>query len=204
MDARTKLYAVALAVAATISVSGPAVAQDRHDRGRHEGPAYRTPHWVYDNRYHHGHYYPAPGYAVSVLPPGYVSVHFGNRAFFFHGGVWYQPAGPRFVVVRPPVGIVVPVLPPAYSVVWVGGVPYYYANDVYYVQTPSGYAVTTPPPEQSAVASAPPPAPQTPNASPQASAGLWYYCEPAHAYYPYVAQCTEPWKQVPATPPPAR
>lgn len=31
-------------------------------------------------------------------------------------------------------------------------------------------------------------------------AQYWYYCEPASAYYPYVATCTSPWKQVPATP----
>ncbi|HWI15953.1 MAG TPA: DUF6515 family protein, partial [Burkholderiales bacterium] len=100
MDARIPVYAASLAIAAAVSISGPASAQERHDRGRHEG--YRTPHWVYDDRYHHGHYYPAPGYAMPALPPGYMSLRFRNRAFFFNAGVWYEPVGPRFVVVHPP------------------------------------------------------------------------------------------------------
>lgn len=25
---------------------------------------------------------------------------------------------------------------------------------------------------------------------------LWYYCEPSHAYYPYVAACAVPWRQI--------
>jgi hypothetical protein len=29
---------------------------------------------------------------------------------------------------------------------------------------------------------------------------LWYYCESAHAYYPYVGYCPEGWRAVPAAP----
>ena len=29
----------------------------------------------------------------------------------------------------------------------------------------------------------------------------WFYCESAKGYYPYVPQCPEPWRAVPATPP---
>lgn len=29
-----------------------------------------------------------------------------------------------------------------------------------------------------------------------AAAEYWYYCDPAHAYYPYVRACTAPWRQV--------
>lgn len=29
----------------------------------------------------------------------------------------------------------------------------------------------------------------------------WYYCAPAHAYYPYVPSCPGGWQAVPATPP---
>ena len=32
--------------------------------------------------------------------------------------------------------------------------------------------------------------------------GVWYYCDPARAYYPYVAQCEVPWRTVPAMPKP--
>ena len=104
--------------AAIICVLGTAVtfplaaaAQEHHDRGHDE--RYRTPHWVYDNRFHHDHYYPSHGYVVRALPPGYVALSFGGHRLFFHGGVWYQPAPSGFMVVQPPLGVVAPVLPPA-------------------------------------------------------------------------------------------
>lgn len=166
--------------------------RDRDHRDRPH-PAYRTPHVVFDNRFHHDHYYPRVGYAVTVLPAGHIALGFrGGGRYFFHAGVWYAPRPSGFVVVRPPVGIVVPVLPPAYTTVYVAGAPYYYANDVYYVAAPGGYEVA-PPPAEAPVAQAPatpPPAPAT-----------WYYCESSKTYYPYANQCPEGWKQVPATPP---
>ncbi len=191
-----------LLLTAALLIAAPAHAQ--HDR-------YRSPHWVLDDRYHHNHYYPAPGYAVRALPAGYLAVNHRGARFFYHAGVWFQAAGPGFVVVRPPVGVLVPVLPPAYATVWIGSAPYYYANDVYYTAAPGGYAVAAPPAEPGAVAQAPPPSPaaQAPPPSPAAPApggaasGTWYYCESAKAYYPYVADCKEGWHPVPAVPPPA-
>jgi len=53
-----------------------------------------------------------------------------------------------------------------------------------------------------------PPMPQAPQAPPQASApqastpGTWYYCESTKAYYPYVSECKDGWRTVPAAPPP--
>jgi hypothetical protein len=177
----------------------------------HERERFRSPHWVFDDRFHHNHYYPSVGYSLSVLPAGNIAVTFRNGRFFFHSGVWYQRVGPSFVVVRPPPGIVVPVLPPAYATVWVGGVPYYYANDIYYVQRPDGYAVATQPMEPAAgsVGETPPPPASPPQAAapapPAPSApGSWYYCESAKGYYPYVSECREGWRAVPAAPPQAR
>jgi hypothetical protein len=102
---------------------------------------------VLDSRYHHGHFYPAPGASVHVLPEGYRPYFFSGRSFYFAGGVWYAPGGPGFVVVRPPAGLVISMLPPYYSTVWIGGSPYYYANDVYYTWNPAqnGYVVVDPP-----------------------------------------------------------
>jgi len=115
---------------------------------------------VFDTRYHHDHYYPAPGYVAPTVPYGAVVVGSGPSRFWFHGGVWYQPYGPRYRVVLPPVGIVIPLLPPAYVTVTLGGLPYYYANGVYYRAVPEGYMVATPPPDAvpAQVVSAPPPA----------------------------------------------
>ena len=183
---------------ATTLVSGGVFAQHR------ERERFGTPHWVYDSRFHHNHYYPALGYSLAVLPPGNIALTFRTGRFFFHSGVWYQPGPGGYVVVRPPVGIVVPVLPPSYTTVWAAGTPYYYANDVYYVQTPGGYTVAAPPTvaEDSAP---PPPASQPPVAAAPPPSGppsnSWYYCESSRAYYPYVNECKEGWRQVPATPP---
>jgi len=122
---------------------------------------------VFDNRYHHDHYYPAPGYVASVVPHGAVIVGAGPNRYWFHGGVWYQPYGPRYRVVLPPVGVVIPLLPPAYVTLTLGGLPYYYANGVYYRAVPEGYAVVTPPPEVLSTAQVQPaPPPPAPKADP--------------------------------------
>jgi hypothetical protein len=171
---------------------------------------YRSPHWTYDDRYYHHHYYPAIGYSVAVLPTGYLTVSYGGGRFFFHSGVWFRAAGPSYVVVRPPLGVVVPVLPPAYTVVYAGASPYYYANEVYYSALPggAGYTVVAPPSgaEPATTPPAPPPATspqpaQAPGSAPSSSAGSWYYCDSAKGYYPYVAECKEGWRPVPAVPP---
>jgi Ni/Co efflux regulator RcnB len=53
------------------------------------------------------------------------------------------------------------------------------------------------------VAAAPPGAPPPPPApATGGTAGVWYFCPSANAYYPYVNQCPEGWQVVPASPPP--
>ncbi|MCE4555764.1 DUF6515 family protein [Roseateles cellulosilyticus] len=121
---------------------------------------------VFDNRYHHDHYYPAPGYVAPYVPRGAVVVGAGPHRYWFHGGVWYEPWGPRYRVVAPPVGVVIPLLPPAYVTVTLGGLPYYYANGVYYRAVPEGYAVVTPPVEVAPVQVQPSPPPPPPKADP--------------------------------------
>jgi len=136
-----KRIAGLLLTAATLASVGAAHAQERRFAREHEREHFATPHWVYDDRFHHNRYYPAHGYVVDVLPPGNVAIAFRGGQFWFHSGVWYQRSGPRYIVVQPPAGVIVPALPPGYTVVYDGGVPYYYANDVYYVQQPTGYEV---------------------------------------------------------------
>lgn len=116
-----------------------------HDGGRHDAP-HDNRGYVYDGRYGHNHYYPPRGYAVGALPRGYVTVNYRGGPYYYHGGVWYRPYGPRFVVVRPAIGLFVPFLPSFYTTVWFGGVPYYYADDVYYAyRAGRGYEVVEPP-----------------------------------------------------------
>ncbi len=40
------------------------------------------------------------------------------------------------------------------------------------------------------------------NAAHAQSSGSWYYCDPAHAYYPYVRTCLVPWHQITPNPNP--
>jgi hypothetical protein len=199
----------AVALAAALGWS-TAYAQDFHDRHDHDR---------HDDRFRHDHFYPSIGFSVGVLPDGYFSVNYGRGRYFFQGGVWYQRIGHGYVVVRPPVGVAVPVLPPGYTVVPMGGVPYYYVNDTYYVQGPSGYVVAQAPvvagaaPPQAMpapMAAQPAPMPQpvpAPQAAPAPGApgqapGTWYYCDSARAYYPYIQQCAEGFRGVPAPAPP--
>jgi hypothetical protein len=121
---------------------GLAQAQPRGHGGDHGG------HWDHiDGRYAHNRYYPSRGYYAPALPRSYITVNHFHDRYFYAGGVWYRPYGPRFVVVAPPVGLFVPLLPPFYTTVWFGGIPYYYANDTYYVwrQSDNQYEVVAPP-----------------------------------------------------------
>jgi Family of unknown function (DUF6515) len=193
-----------LALCLLACLAGSALAQEWH--GRHEREEHRE--MFFDNRFHHGHDYPAIGLSLSILPADAIALSAGPDAFYFAAGVWYRRAGPRFMVVRPPLGIMVPVLPPGYTMIWAGGAPYYYANETYYVQAPGGYVVAAPPTAAIsevplASSTPPPPTPAATAAAPQA-AGFWYYCESARAYYPYVGECREGWRKVPAAPPDVR
>jgi len=142
--------AFALAVG-TVSADPPQHAGSHGSLGPRPGFDHR------DARFGHNHYYPSHGYVVGTLPRDRVVV--GGGSYFYSGGVWYAPRGPRFVVVGPPVGVYVPVLPAFYTTVWFGGIPYYYANDTYYqwVSDQNQYEVVAPPGDENAAQVQPPP-----------------------------------------------
>ncbi len=84
--------------------------------------------------------------------------------------------------------------------------PYYPAPVVYAAppvvvqQQPVVYSSppqAQPPRQQSSQSMAPPP----PGQRQQTAANSWYYCASAKGYYPYVQNCPEPWRTVPAAPP---
>jgi hypothetical protein len=139
-----RLLTGAIAVLLMASVS-PAFARDgsqqRHDSRSHSS------HDRYDSRYNHNRSYPARGYSTYHLPRGYYTSRYRGSPYYYYGGAWYRPYGPRYVVVAPPFGIAVSVLPPFYTTLWFGGAPYYYADDTYYVYRPERreYVVTEPP-----------------------------------------------------------
>jgi hypothetical protein len=147
----------ALAVGALLAPA--AQAQSHH----HDGAG---GHWRFDDRYHHDHYYPAPGYVMPMLPGGSIGIGFGGIHFFFRGGVWFRPARYGFVVVAPPVGIVAPMAPEDCATVWIGGRPYCYADGVYYAGVPGGYQVVPPPPAADDAQPSPPPPPAAPASAP--------------------------------------
>lgn len=127
----------------------PAQAAYAGDRGH-------RPNEFRDARHNHNRVYPSHGHVVRALPHEHRVFHHGSARYYFHGGVWYRPHGPRFTVVAPPFGLFVPFLPPFYATVWAGGNPYYYANQVYYVRQGDGYVVAEPPTGE--VSQTPPPA----------------------------------------------
>ena len=148
--------------------SGALAQHPQHGHGAQ--PSREAPYSVhYDNRYSHNHYYTTHGVEVATVPGRPYVVAHGGAHYYYTGGVWYAPRGPRYVVIAPPVGVFVPVLPPFYTTVWFGGVPYYYSNQTYYVYGgPQGYEVVQPPgdpdsavqgPQGPAYPGAPPPAP---------------------------------------------
>lgn len=98
----------------------------------------------YDRYRNPPQYYPRRGYIVDRLPPAPRVVHYHGDRYYYGGGTWYQPYGPHFVVVTPPLGLIVSFLPEFHTTVYFGGIPYYRAGPVYYVWNPQarGYVVS--------------------------------------------------------------
>ncbi|MBA2931006.1 DUF6515 family protein [Pseudomonas sp. W22_MBD1_FP4] len=113
---------------------------DGHGNGWGPGPQYR------------------PGYIVDRFPDRNYRVPYRGQDYFFSGGYWYRPQGPRYVVVAPPYGIRVHYLPDYAREVWVGGSLLFLAAGAYYAyeQSTQQYVVVQPP----AQVPAPQPAPQ--------------------------------------------
>jgi hypothetical protein len=145
-------FGLMLALLSGVMLSGPEWAAAQPDHGRSDVRQFQ------DSRYHHDHSYPVRGQIIGALPRDHRVVVHGGARFYFSGGVWYRPQGPRFAVIMPPIGLFIPFLPPYYATIWLGGVPYYYANEVYYAHQGNGYVVVEPPKEE--VSQAPPPADQ--------------------------------------------
>ena len=93
------------------------------------------------------HAYPDRGAVTRDLPRGALAVNYAGISYRFAGGVWYEPRGPAFIVVAPPIGLVVPQLPPFAVALDRGGKTYLYANDVFYGARPDlgGYEVVNDP-----------------------------------------------------------
>ncbi len=139
----------ALFVACLFPVRGGAQDNDRAE------PPLEPYHKHHDTRHGHDHYYPDRGAIVRNLPAGVTVVNYAGLSFRFQDGVWFEPRGPAFMVVSPPIGVIVPALPGFVTVLAHSGETYLYANDTYYRPRPDvgGYEVVndpaeTPPPDE--------------------------------------------------------
>lgn len=125
-----------------------------------------------DRRHGNDHVYPDRGAVVRDLPHGATGINYAGISYRFAGGVWYEPLGPAYIVVAPPIGVIVPQLPAFATGVDLGGKSFLYADDVFYRARPDlgGYEVVNDPedevPEQSQAPAGPSPSGMAPAALP--------------------------------------
>ncbi|MEB0044536.1 MULTISPECIES: DUF6515 family protein [unclassified Pseudomonas] len=102
---------------------------DGHGNGWGPGPQYR------------------PGYMIDRFPDRNFRVPYRGQDYFYSGGYWYRPQGPRYMVVEPPRGIRVSYLPDYAREVWVGGALLFLAAGSYYAyeESTQDYVVVEPP-----------------------------------------------------------
>ncbi|WP_339560412.1 DUF6515 family protein [Pseudomonas sp. EA_65y_Pfl1_P113] len=88
-----------------------------------------------------------PGYVIDRFPDRNYRVPYRGRDYFYSGGYWYRPQGPRYVVVTPPYGIRVQYLPDYAREVWIGSALFFLAAGSYYTYESSSqqYVVVQPP-----------------------------------------------------------
>ncbi|KAB0481235.1 hypothetical protein SAMN04490202_3416 [Pseudomonas reinekei] len=88
-----------------------------------------------------------PGHVIDRFPDRDYRVPYGGRDYFYSGGYWYRPQGPRYVVVQPPRGIRIRYLPDYAREVWIGGSLLFLAAGSYYAyqQSTQDYVVVEPP-----------------------------------------------------------
>ena len=105
---------------------------DGHGNGWGPGPQYR------------------PGHVIDRFPDRDFRVPYRGQDYFFSGGYWYRPQGPRYVVVQPPRGIRIQYLPDYAREVWIGGSLLFLAAGSYYAyqEATQDYVVVEPPVQQ--------------------------------------------------------
>ncbi|WP_219062657.1 DUF6515 family protein [Pseudomonas sp. UMAB-08] len=102
---------------------------DGHGNGWGPGPQYR------------------PGYEINRMPSSHSRIGWRGQDYFYSGGYWYRPQGPRYVIVTPPYGIRVRSLPSFSQEVWLGSTLFFLAAGTYYLYQAEtqDYVVATPP-----------------------------------------------------------
>lgn len=105
---------------------------DGHGNGWGPGPQYR------------------PGHVIDRFPDRDYRVPYRGQDYFYSGGYWYRPQGPRYIVVQPPRGIRIQYLPDYAREVWIGGSLLFLAAGSYYAyqEATQDYVVVAPPVQQ--------------------------------------------------------
>ena len=105
---------------------------DGHGNGWGPGPQYR------------------PGHMIDRFPDRDYRVPYRGQDYFYSGGYWYRPQGPRYIVVQPPRGIRIQYLPDYAREVWIGGSLLFLAAGSYYAyqEATQDYVVVEPPVQQ--------------------------------------------------------
>lgn len=88
-----------------------------------------------------------PGNVVDRFPGQHWQVPYRGQNYYFSGGYWYRPQGPRYIVVQPPYGLRVGFLPDYAREVWFGSTLMFLAAGAYYAYQPAtrDYVVVEPP-----------------------------------------------------------
>ncbi|MGA7932351.1 MAG: DUF6515 family protein [Kovacikia sp.] len=92
-----------------------------------------------------GGYYTPPGWGLAGLatglaigatlttpPPYYTPVVVEGNNYIYSDGVFLQPSGSSYVVIKPPIGAVVPSIPDGCTTTDIGGVVYYDCSGIIY------------------------------------------------------------------------
>lgn len=88
-----------------------------------------------------------PGHVIDRFPGRNDHVPYRGMDYYYSGGYWYRPLGPRYVVVEPPRGIRVRYLPDYAEQVLIGGSVLFLAAGAYYAyqESTQDYEVVEPP-----------------------------------------------------------
>ncbi|WP_332768376.1 DUF6515 family protein [Pseudomonas koreensis] len=91
-----------------------------------------------------------PGHVIDRFPDRDYRVPYRGQDYFYSGGYWYRPQGPRYIVVQPPRGIRIQYLPDYAREVWIGGSLLFLAAGSYYAyqEATQDYVVVEPPAQQ--------------------------------------------------------
>ena len=84
---------------------------------------------------------------IRDLPHGAVLVNYAGMTYHFADGVWFEPRGPAYLVVEPPIGMIVSTLPQFMTALNTGNEIILYGNDTFYRPRPDigGYEVVNDP-----------------------------------------------------------